>query len=620
MANDKKLAISIDIGSDCVKCGFSYGTSAKTIQYDQLKLGKQGSYPAFVLYDEYQGWLFGNDAVKCPKRATYTKIKSLLSFLNPYEMNPAQPSEGNHYKNGNKYFRFFFPETPEVKCRMQDAANWVTFSAKESPKQLCEMFFARLFKDFILPAIKGLEAKVGHSFTEVVYVSVYPPQYSDAYIEEIERLINNTLDNVNMTDSGAFHKIYDYPISSSKAVGLLSYCLSQKTSAGRKDDGALIIVDIGETQASVTKMKFASDGITIDGANSHSKPIHIGGDDYDNLIYGEVERQIELADPMGLKKGDTAVVERPTNDNQFNLKTCIKKGKVYFPNQGRSLPTGDIVFKEGIPFSEAREVTHIVYIKKDYFTTINGDANPSEIIATYVEQELARKNNADVKTLVLSGGAAQTYGLIGAIKRKITNTKVKILEWDSKAYYSNGAAVGGAIWASDVYKAKLKMRTSKSYGSWVMRGGDSNRKFYSPLLKINGEPLDFRGGIVSKTFPLTLASDVYGSDSLSFELFSAVTDEPIEIGDSDTQCRYNAETNARTQLKKLTTDDNRVLFEDIPRIAGNRKRLTLSYKECLIYDREGRATAAVLMDEEGTSEEYKNIKISLKNADKLEIN
>lgn len=614
--------VVIDIGGDTTKVVFSYIENP-----DKVVFGKLGNsqlseylYPSICYYNaDKDEWVFGKSA-DCGSNETFDKlinIKDLLSLLNPaVDQSNKRIDQSTHYFKGHDYLKFYFPKLVSDNSKLLTYAieKKRTFYAKQTPQQVCELFFDSLFDNFINPSMKELyviHPEVSHY--NITYTCIYPQGASEQYIDELERLVAKAGNNTVLTS-----------VSSTKAIATFSYHCNFIGSQSQ-----CLVFDIGDSTIAVSKVITSGAGINIDGADTHSTPLAVGGQTYDEMLADIVNGKLNTRTILGNTNQDGSV-EQGTHHQQFRLLTELKNAKLQFAN----VEQYDKIFSNGIPITAEREVLIETIVTREEFLhgiVINGKniggANedkygPTSRICQYIAQELKLAVNKHVDCIILAGGVAQTYGLHQAVKDavKSVNRKTNVVSLSNvtKApiiddnydisqhdYPIYAAALGASIIATQKYKVKLV--APLSYGTFSISGME--RKYYLSIILEKGYELNPAGAKkYAKSIRVGERNEVA---TIKEEFYSADTTQVIEVGSPTTS--NTVRTPSPERLAAIRNYNLKVIYGGSPdhiidfvdTRTGRKVSVPAQYhiREGIEYNRDGKAWAFV------ESDMQKNIKL-----------
>ncbi|MCH5153897.1 MAG: hypothetical protein J1F71_01660 [Clostridiales bacterium] len=408
--------IALDLGSDTIKIAYAYNDGEEhtgKIVGDPLTMT---AIPSVAYYDvDDKKWLFGDEVSSVGDKPfiTVVKICDLLRLLQPAASVATQKSNRNYYYKRNEFPKFYFP-VRNVLTDDIDAAKRMdrTFSADRTPSEVCEMFFAYvygivrsrlelLFKDSDVP--------------QIVPSLVYPPFSDSEYVEELKRLVKH-----------AFGVMPQTVMSMAKAL-----CAYAKFSGRMAKNDKSIIFNIGEERISLVKVTFSGSGISVDGVDGHSEPAPIGGKDIDDAVARYIEGQMSGRETMGRPPSgeEGHLAESALNTKQYLFVKDIKSAKMVL-----GMPIYESrAFRYGVPISASRDLLIQRYITREEFEHCIGIEDGNGIahkIVQYIQGELSREINNDVKKIFITGGPVETYGLIKYIKRFIEPLGVKVLTFE----------------------------------------------------------------------------------------------------------------------------------------------------------------------------------------------
>lgn len=597
------LKVAIDLGSDTVKVAYAY-KEGDNVEYGKLaERDITGSIitPAIAYFDEDKGrWYFGEDVYKSTDRPfiTVVKIKSLLSLLLRKSDKKIFLSNKEYYFTKYDFPKFYFPVKKKVSSNLQEAVSLdMTFKADITPQKVCESFFDYLAQNCVLPAIERLKQSKGLQFDTVDYTVVYPAKAGKEYIEELTRLVEYS-----------FGKAPQVVLSATKALGLYAYHRGVL-----KGEEQLIIVDMGEEDISVAKLSISSDGKTVlvDGVDGHNEPMDIGGNDIDYAVRDFIEQKVSERETLGIPEDmPDFVAEQGMHSKQFLLMSEIKKAKTAL-----SLPDAvfDNVFPKGVPLSFQRDIVIQRKITREDFCKCIGISDNDKIagqISDYIFTELSRSINSKVSKLVLSGGVAETYGIVRFIKKIIAQNHfdIQVVTFDDYENRDDGfrimsyedsvyaPAVGGAVVALMGYE--IKTIVALSYGTWQYRKyGDKYKKILDIFLK-KGTVLPKNGGVYSVNSCLKYV-DKWEKCVLNEEIFSTTSVQTTEIGEPDSYIRKKAENDI--ELKVVSGGKSKGTIYFFQRERNNTYtpveiKGKLYFKEGVRIDGDGRATPFIEND------------------------
>lgn len=493
------LNIALDLGSDTLKVAYAYD-SAGGVHYGKLSrrgLPTEVAIPAIAHYDQTtREWRFGYDVdrSKGASFVTVVKIKYLLDLLSAVPSRgdaqaayAVRESNAKYYRDGKMFPKFYFPVSKDMLSDFGEMVeSKMTFEADKTPREVCMAFFdhvAELVKTRIKKLQKKMQDDNAKLFASMKYVRpafdkvinlavVFPSGATKEYQAELVRLAEE-----------AFDTEVNKKLSSTKALSIYA----QHRGAIGKSESALVF-DLGETDISVTRANVDSRGnLVVDGADGHSEPCKIGGNDVDRAIAAYIESEINDRETMGTPSfGEEGhLVERGLRERQYLLMKDIKKAKILL-----SLPECDNIFPDGVPLSMVRDLRIQRKFTRDELKTsigLGSDAGVANEIVDYIVGELKAGINHDIKKIIISGGLAETFGLLEYIRAAVDSVRkgVRIITFDdyndSKDDFAIGpyedstyaAAVGAAI--TMLKDIDVKTCLSLSYATWVTRGNEKSK-------------------------------------------------------------------------------------------------------------------------------------------------
>ena len=498
------LNIALDLGSDTLKVAYAFDVAQTgAVFYGKIArklLPTEVAIPAIAHFDEQRRtWKFGYDVDKGNNAsfATVVKIKSLLNLLAAVQSENGGRKQAvsirarnmRFYREGKKFPKFYFPVSREMLADFNEMVDGkMTFDADDTPRRVCEMFFeyaAKLIKSRIRELEKKMRKDVAElqkkgselvrnglrgageaEFSDNMKIAVvYPSGASKDYQTELSRLTEK-----------AFGIAPDKSLSSTRALSI--YAKYRKVIS---DGDSALVFDLGETDISVTRANVETDGeLVIDGADGHSAPCKVGGNDVDRAVADFMEGTISDRETVGTPSSGQLghIVERGLREKQYLFMKDIKKAKIL-----HSMPESKDIFPEGVPVNMVRDLRIQRKLTREDFVASIGITQRvqgvAKEIADYIINELSLQINSDVHKIIISGGLAETYGLlqyIDAALKKAFAKKIEIITFDDEKTDKDGftiasyedstyaAAVGAAIVAMD--DIEVKTRLSLSYATW----------------------------------------------------------------------------------------------------------------------------------------------------------
>lgn len=593
-----KLKISIDLGAATVKCAYAYvgddGNFFGKLHSQEDTFSDKG-YPSLAFYDEdTEQWQFGEKVFegKTNSFKTVVKIKDLMTLLIPKKVGKIEHDESKYYFNEHEFPIFYFPErlNSSKKTYREAIAAKMTFTAKQTPQQVCEMFFETLQNEYLQPELRRVAFEFDLN-NRASIVAVYPTIAGTSYIEELTRLINCTFD------------IVPDCISAPKAVGLYAFA-----SGYLPKNCNAIVVNVGECDISVAKIQAEKGYIRIDGADAHNNPEELGGNAYDEALGAIVEAKVAEREVLGMRKDGLTFDEIGTHEQQFNLLQNIKRAKIIF-----ALPEEKFkLIKNKVRINAERDVRlEVAVTKEEFLDYVNKGVGidgkrviaVSARIAEYICAELKRPNNSDVTQVIMSGGASETVGLkeviVAALKKNFAD-RIQLLpfvgegDFETQGKFRVGqtekhiysASAGAAILATNKYI--FKTFSSLSYGTWYLTASGAK------TLKI----------LIRKGMEIPQKLNRYGSifqanTNTSFidkeEFFSTPEVLEFAIGDPGTIARRTAES--AHGLRVISGGNARICFGkklqngDMTLVKAPK---TFRFEEGIEIDQDGRAKPYII--------------------------
>ena len=371
--------------------------------------------PSVAYYDtDEKKWLFGDEVSSVGDKPfiTVVKICDLLHLLHPAKSIAVQKSNRNYYFKKNSFPKFYFPVRNLLTDNMDEAVRMDrTFTADKTPSEVCGMFFSYVYGVIV----KRLGILFGDSAVKIVPCLVYPAFSDGEYVDELKRLVKT-----------AFGTEPASVMSMAKAL-----CAYAKYSGCMGKNDKSIICNIGEERISLVKVTFAGNGISVDGVDGHSEPALIGGKDIDDAVASYIEGRMSDRETMGRPKSGEAghLAESALNTKQYLFVKDIKSAKMVL-----GMPIYESrAFRYGVPISASRDLLIQRNITREEFERcigVEGGTGIADSFVKYIEGELDRPINNDVKKIFITGGPVETYGLIKYIRKKIEPRGVKVLTFE----------------------------------------------------------------------------------------------------------------------------------------------------------------------------------------------
>lgn len=520
-----RVDIGLDLGNDTLKIAYALKKSDGTVEYGKFAVSDLLSVvavPAIAYYDtDAQKWLFADEVDRSGSTSfiTVVKIKNLISMLQYNGDSQITSSNADYYRKKNRFPKFFFPVRKKVLSDFKEMVRLDrTFTAEGcTPQSVCEDFFRYVAKKVFSRIAELKKARGLTDDVETRLAVVYPPKVGEEYIAEFKRIC-----------ALAFDKPINSALSSTKALGMFAY----KRKAIRSGDNALVF-DMGDEDISVARVGVVkskgkaagtfeslirgggnSDTITVDGADGHSDPLALGGQNVDERIEEFIEREISKCETMGTPSSGSEghIAERGLHSKQYLFMKDIKKAKVIL---SRELSSKSL-FKDGVPVTVARSLLIQRKVTRDMLKsclgTATGGAGLAKEIADYIINEIKLPVNRGVNKIFLSGGLTETYSLLEYIKDRIRADgdirKVEVMTYDDDRTLGDmppapdgnaeiyapvlgdtftvlshedsvyAPAVGGAI--VSVLDLKVPTALALTYGTWGYKEG---KKVFIPFVE-----------------------------------------------------------------------------------------------------------------------------------------
>ncbi len=411
----------LDLGSDTLKIAYAYDRGG--LKTGKITAGDSSvtAIPAVAYYDfEENKWLFGEqvDAVGDKSFMSVVKIKSLLSLLLKKGNADITARNSGFYFNGHDFPKFYFPVRRKLSPDFADAVSRdMTFKAPQStPAEVCLTFFRYVY--CLTRARAGILAeRCGAESCNVIPSVVYPQHVCKEYTDELKRLIETAFGTEPKT-----------VLSMTKAL-----CVYAMQTERVKRGESVLVFNIGEERISVAKASLFNKGLAVDGADGHNDPEYIGGNDIDDAVADYLERSISGRESMGRPScgEDGHSAEGSLNAKQYLFMKDIKSAKVIF-----NMPVYDRgVFKNGVPVCVSRDLYIQRNITREQFAECVGISNGTGVagrLLDYIQRELARPTNSDVRKIFLTGGPVETYGLVDFLRGNIeSGGKIKVFTFEN---------------------------------------------------------------------------------------------------------------------------------------------------------------------------------------------
>ncbi len=597
------LNIGLDLGSDAVKIAFAV-KKGRDVSYGKLARNDfltQVAIPAVAFYDlNTRSWKFGDEVERKNEYrssfATVVKIKNLISLLERGE-HKADVFEENarYYRFGHDFPKFYFPVRKKMLSNFGEMVkNDLTFCvAEDTPESVCESFFYYL-RTVIEERTKAFTREKGIPIEEYRLALVYPPKVGGEYVEELMRLAQR-----------AFGIGADKVLSSTKALGMFAYHRGALASGE-----SVLVFDMGDENISVARVSLIDETVVVDGADGHSAPLAVGGQDVDEVVASYLEGQIAACETVGTPSfGEEGHIrESGLYSKQYLFMKEIKKAKIVL-----SRPLAECAaFRDGVPVAVNRDVYIQRRLTREAFADCLGMSargGLAETIASYIVNEIRMPANRGVQKIFLSGGLAETYGLLDYLERRIgeeaygvavgtfddgreTDDGFTVLSHEDSVY---APAVGAAIVALRGFDVRTAV--ALSYGTWAIDPA-TNSKILSVLAD--------RGSVLKERGTTTFGTRFHIENTLEIrdeEMFSAAitkqeirdhsvrgltyTGERVMVGEINSQPRLRA---ARLVGLKTVTGGVGSLIEFY--YSGRKVKILdrIYFREGIHVDPEGHAT------------------------------
>ncbi len=544
------INICLDLGSDTLKVTSAYSMDGREY-VDKVCTAacSDAAIPAIARYNISgrgdKAWTYGYEIGRCGEVSfsTVVKIKPMLLLV---------CKNRDFYEKGNKFPYFAFPITYDIderyytgekmpleKRQKYDALH---FTAEGwTPQKLCINYF-KYVADILKKYLKTLSshfrfaADILNSAC-IKYTLIYPTKLSKKEIEGITR--GESEDNIseyiqeyeNIFRKGMGIKTDNVNVSLLSEAKALAMVAVRFDSFGRENgkdvNESALLFDIGEECISVVKLnKVNVKGevtFSVDGASGHNMPQKLGGNDIDEVLGEEIEKSIRDREIMGnenkAEMGDNALKSK-----EYLFLKSIKHAKSILSSKGATSN-----YPKGVAVSTIRDVEVFKNISQANMSDWLGigcvksgkkyskvSSTVAEKIAHYIVSELSdhASTNKYIKRVYISGGVANTYGLVDAIRSAVKNEDVNayreiktfddccggvvtggvygLKEDDISTYV---LSMGGAL--SSLYDFKMKMILTKSYALRLFYR-DRNDSGHLELLVERGTDLNFEPGYVRK--------------------------------------------------------------------------------------------------------------------------
>lgn len=472
----KNIAVSIDLGSDTCKVAFAY-SEGRNVRFGKLvdiSMPIAKPFPSIAAYDaDEKVWHYASDAIRSGCYDYIVNIKDLLYLLTMDETGKEL------FEKSHEFPLFSLSIDGEKKDFMESIKSEDTsFKGNLTPKEVCVGYF------------RFLAQKVGNSIFELAKIVgepldydltlVYPTIYGKLYGETFSKIV-----------SDAFGKPINFNVDSARSSCFLAYHLELI-----KENEKILIFDIGKEQTSVVKAGLAKDNkgnkyVSVDGMDGHSGPIDLGGKDVDNAILEDLYARFANQESIG--RSDN-LVEEMTMAQQFLLANSVKNFKIEISRhdefyEGEIGIPGEVIYNE--PYSTEELMVSLGMKEKE--------STFSKNLLKYINNEINKDINSNVKKVFLTGGTIETFRLFEYLKKGIERKnkglkdkiyyfeinsqdkelkKFRIKEMDDSTYAN---ALGAAIAKIKGYTMKTVL--SYSYGTYMDIEGHRLLYFYDGAIR-----------------------------------------------------------------------------------------------------------------------------------------
>lgn len=470
---DNKVYVSFDIGADTTKSAYAYVDQSGAYHH-HLAFNADG-IPSIAYYNVEKGnWIFDSAEINSMTKASFRYIVKIKELLNLFHQ-----KENGFYDKHRKFKNFYYPPR-ESESYAETIANDRYFEANLTPKQVCQAFV-----NHCIGRLKAeIAAQFGRSIT-IVYVVVYPAFAKLDYIEELRSFVKKA--------SGA-EEGNIIVFSSPKSVGVAAKEFDILGSAKN-----VLIFNVGEDEISVVKARFDDRNILIYGSEGHCPPRPIGGRNVDLYLSEWLTLRSDAIRPFG-SQGEAQQGENGSYYDQYCMQQEIKMGKSFFSNGVSYQRLGNKV-----TFTVYREMlTDISLTQKEFVTCCEG---VFQRVWEYIEEELGKKENPDVDTIILAGGAADTYGLDKYICKQLAASKYKKIRYldfspenEAQGYddilceSKNTVPIGAALFGAGKYAFSIV--TTRSYGTYNY-SPKHNVHYYSEMVQ-KGTVIPISGKVIEQ--------------------------------------------------------------------------------------------------------------------------
>lgn len=522
------FCIGLDLGSDTLKIAYAYEAGGAE-RSGKISGGNTSmtALPSVAYFDAENGvWLFGEEVSRAADESfiTVVKIKKLLSLLAGVESAAVFTDNKRYYFEGNEFPNFYFPRRKAATRAFGELVkNEMTFTAEGfTPQKVCQMYFEYV-SALVRKRLMELTKKLGGEGYGMCYSVVYPPHVGGEFVGELTRLVTY-----------AFGKAPQNALSMTKALSVFAIHGGML----QKGESALIF-NMGEEEISVVKANLLKSGLSVDGVDGHNAPLQLGGNDIDDAVAEYLEAGMYRRETMGSPRSgeEGHIFEHGLQSKQYLFVKDIKTAKIILGMVKKNF------FTSGVPVCVSRDLYIQKKITREEFLKCTGISTGGGVagkIAEYIEAEVKRPVNKDVKKIFLSGGLVETYGLVDFLAKKIEPSGVRVCTFENKNAEAGGLENDGfnimphedALYspALGCALAVLKNYTVKtvialSYGLRLFTNDSYCRPFFAILVE-RGTPLKDSGNKFLRK-NITTGGNCEASDDMNI-ISAPVTEAEIQ--------------------------------------------------------------------------------------------
>lgn len=529
------ISIGLDLGSDTLKAAYAFSLNGIKFR-GKICAGASSrtAIPAVAFYDaEANKWLYGEEVetVDGNSFSTVVKIKKLLNLLATVSDTNIYEKNKNYYYNDSEFPKFYFPvRKKELEDFSAMCAADMTFSAEGyTPCKVCQNYFyyiALTVRERVkilctLHKIKDYALQISLA---------YPSHVGVNYVKELTSLVSNAFGVEPKTVISATKALSVFAINSGK--------LSKNESS--------LIFNMGEERINVVKATYQNNGLAIDGVDGHNSPLYLGGNDIDDAVAQYLERGFNARETMGTPSAgsDGHIVESGLSTAQYLFLKDIKIAKLIL-----GMNSGNL-FSSGVPVCVSRDL----YIQKKLTRRefcgcigITSDSGVALKIYEYIETELKRALNYDVKKVFLSGGLVETYALTQYLKDKVEKLGVKLYTFEKDGDDSDNdgfnilshedAVYAPALGCAIALDENIKVKTviAMSYGLRLFSRKDGYKPFFAILVE-KGTVLKDKNNKFERT-NISTGDESAASDDM-FMYAAPITEEDIRLKKGSPKVKY----------------------------------------------------------------------------------